>query len=348
MTPIRVAVVGLGSWGECHVQALQALPQAEIVAVYDASPQRTEQIAARYGVPGIENLESLWARDDVDLVGVATPEAHHLDAVLRALHSGKHVLVEKPISTRPEDARAMQRAAHETGRFVVPGHVLRFDARYAEVKRHLDAGDIGRVLSLFSTRARPQSQLAVHGRTHTAFVLMPHDIDLALWWTGSRVQNVRAFARRVSDEARVSAGDAPDVLWANLEFDNGALAVLQSSWLLPGASRVERADVAEVTGERGLLQVQTSESGFAWWSDDPLQAGRHSPDLSLHYPIAGHFCGALREQFAYLCVCIRNQKAPLHLSFDDAVHGVEIAAAIVQSAATGRDVALKTFPKENQ
>lgn len=341
MNPIRVAVLGLGAWGECHVQALQSLPQATITAVYDAAPQRTAQIAARYDVPAVENLETLWARDDVDLVIVATPEAHHFEAVTRALETGKHVLVEKPVSASPDQARAMQSAANAAQRFLVPGHILRFDPRYASIKTHIEQGRIGRIVSIFSKRARPQQQLAVHGRAHTAFVLMAHDIDLALWWVGERVTRVRSHALCVSEAQRVTAGEAPDVLWATLEFANGALATLQSSWLLPAAAHIEMADSAEIIGERGMLHAQTNDGGFSWWSDEAQSAGRHSPDLGIHHQFAGRATGALSTQLAYLCDCIAGEKTPAHVSFADAVHGIEIADAIVRSTRQGREISIE-------
>ena len=342
MNTVNVAVLGLGGWGECHVQAIQSLPQATIAAIYDSDEQRTAHIAARYGVPALRSPEELWASDEVDLVIVATPEAHHFEAVTRALETGKHVFVEKPVSTSPDQARAMSHAAGVAGRLLVPGHILRFDARYASIKTHLEQDRIGRVLSLFSKRARPQEQLAIHGRAPTVFTLMVHDIDLALWWIGERVTRVRGHALRVAASQRVTTGEAPDILWATLEFESGALATLQSSWLLPAAARIEMADSAEIIGERGMLNAQTSDSGFEWWSDEAHSAGRHSPDLGIHSQLAGRATGALFTQLGYLCDCIRERKSPDYVSFEDAVHGVEIAAAIIQSAREEREVSLSS------
>jgi predicted dehydrogenase len=222
----------------------------------------------------------------------------------------------------------------------VPGHILRFDVRYAQIKEHLQRGAIGQVVSIFSRRTRPQSQFAHHGANHTAFVTMPHDIDLALWWAGSRVTSVRAHQRFVSKQRRVVQSDAPDLVWATLQFENGIIAVLHASWLSPDAAHIEMADNAEVIGETGLLQAQTADSGFSWWSDEPASAGRHAPDLGIHHRLAGHTGGALRAQLAYLTNCIRSEQAPNYTSFEDAIHGVEIAEAIVRSALSGTDVLL--------
>ena len=339
LTPVRVAVVGLGAWGECHVETLASLPQAELVAVCDARVQHARQVAARWNCAALA-VEELWARDDVDLVSIATPAPQHLEAVLATLGAGKHVLIEKPVALRADDARQMQSAARAHNKLLVPGHILRFDARYAEVKRRLDAGEIGAPLGLFSRRARPQWQLVIHGETHTALVLMAHDIDIALWWSGSRVKSVRAHERFVAPEKRVTPGSAPDLLWANLEFENGLFAALHSSWLLPQAAGIERDDDAEIVGENGVLRLQARDCGVEQWSDAGATKGRTMPDLALHTPLAGQLTGALREQLGYLCNCIARDETPLHVSFDDAIHGLEVAEAIIVSAQTRQEIQL--------
>lgn len=338
---VRAAVIGLGLWGECHVETLASMQGVEVAAVVDAYEPRLNEVADKYGVTDrYLKYDDLWERDDIDFVSVVTQVHDHRVPVEKALRSGKHVLVEKAVAIEAEDAHAMQAAAQETGKFLMPAHILRFDARYAAIKRHLEEGAIGDIVSIYSKRWRPQSQLAHHGKNHTAFILMPHDIDLAIWWAASRVKNVRAFERRVRPEKRVIDTDSPDVLWATLEFENGIVAELHSSWLLPAATHIDMGDRAEVIGETGILSAQTTDGGFAWWSDNPEKAGRHSPDLGIHNHVAGRVTGALRDELNYFCDCIRRNEAPVYLPFADAVHGVEVAQAVVQSARTGKDVAL--------
>lgn len=338
---VRVAVVGLGLWGECHVETLAAMAGVEVVAVSDAYAPRLEEVANKYNVAGrYETPEAIWQRDDIDLVSIVTPVYDHCHQVVDALKSGKHVLVEKAVTLKAEEARTMQQAADDSGKFLMPAHILRFDTRYAAIKRHLEEDAIGNIVSLYSKRARPQWQLKHHGKTHTAFVLMPHDIDLSIWWTGSKVKRVRAHELRVRPELRVTETDSPDVLWATLEFENGTLAQLQSSFLLPEAARIDMGDVAEVIGEKGVLSAQTSDGGFSWFSDTPGQQGRHSPDFGIHSHVAGRVTGALREELTYFTECIRRNEAPSYLPFSDAVHGVEVGEAILQSARSGQDVTL--------
>ncbi|UVI28537.1 Gfo/Idh/MocA family protein [Paenibacillus spongiae] len=335
MNKARVGIIGLGRWGMCHLEAYSSLAQAEVVAVCDSSEERLEIAGREYGIEHrYLNADELLQRDDLDLISVVTIEHAHLDPTVKALRSGKHVLVEKPVAIDPGEARAMQAAAAESGRLLIPGHLLRFDPRYAAIKAAIGTERIGRPVSMYMKRAREQFLFETFQRTHTVYELMIHDLDLAIWYAGSRVKSVRAYGRSVSGAA------APEVLWANLEFENGTLAVLHSNWMTPNAAGIEIADAIEVIGTHGTAQFETSNTGLQFWSS----AGRFSPDMNIHTTLHGQSIGSLREQLTYICRCIARGESPDVVSFADAVHGIEVADAIAASCASGRDIVLSAQP----
>lgn len=331
MDKVRVAVIGLGNWGECHVQAYASLPQAELVAVCDSNAERLRAVAGLYDIVSpYTDCAELWQRDDIDIVDVVTAEDAHLDPVLSALNSGKHVLVEKPAAPRAEEARAMQQTAQENNRFLMPGHILRFEPRYAQVHQAIQQSSIGRVASIYSKRWRDTAHIERWRGSHIAYVSMIHDIDLALWYSGSRVRSVRAHQRDVSGSG------SPDLLWAKLQFEDGTLAVLHSTWLVPPATHVPMGDVLEVVGSAGSLIIDVAHNGYELWDNN----GRHNSDFFIHQTLASKVRGALRDELGYFCDCVRNGQAPDYIPFADAVHGLEVANAITQSATTEQDVRL--------
>ncbi len=335
MNKVRVGILGLGRWGMCHLEAFSSLGTAEVVAICDSSPERLERAGKEYGVANlISSADELIQRDDIDLISVVTFESHHLEPTLKALQSGKHVLVEKPVTTRPYEAKAMQEAAVASGRLLFPGHLLRFDPRYAAIKEAVLSDRVGAPVSMYLKRSREHYLFETFQRVHTVFELMIHDIDLAIWYAGCRVRSVKAYGRSVTASGAASA--SPEVLWANLEFENGALAVLQSSWVTPDEVGVEIADAIEVIGRSGIAHFETSDSGLQFWNGQ----GRLTPDTNIHARLHGQSVGCLREQLTYICRCISRGEDPAVISFADAVHGVEVADAIAKSCATGREVVL--------
>jgi UDP-N-acetylglucosamine 3-dehydrogenase len=331
MDKVKVGILGLGRWGMNHLEAFCSLAQAEVVAVCDHSPEKLELAGQKYGIKQLyANVDDLILNDDIDLISVVTFESQHLEPTLKALRSGKHVLVEKPVTTRPEEAREMQAVAADSGSLLLPGHLLRFDPRYAAIKEAIQSGKVGTPVSMYMKRAREQFLFDTFKRVHTVYELMIHDIDLAIWYAGCRVQKVKAYGRTLSGSS------SPEVLWANLEFENGAIAVLHSNWMTPDAAGIEIADAIEVIGQRGTAHFESSHSGLHIWDG----GGRWTPDIHIHVKLHGETIGSLREQFTYICRCIAQGAEPSVISFADAVHGVEVADAIVASCEKGQEIVL--------
>ncbi|MCU6711286.1 Gfo/Idh/MocA family oxidoreductase [Paenibacillus sp. J5C_2022] len=329
MNKVKVGILGLGRWGMCHLEAFSALGQAEVVAICDRSPERLEQAGKTYGIKRLYYDENDLLQDaSIDLISVVTFESQHLEPALKALQYGKHVLVEKPVTTRPEEALKMQAAAAASGRLILPGHLLRFDPRYAAIKDAIQSNQVGTPVSMYMKRSRERYLFETFKRVHTVFELMIHDIDLAIWYAGSRVVKVKAYGRTLS------GATSPEVLWANLEFENGAIAVLHSNWLTPDKAGIEIADAIEVIGLSGIAHFETSQSGLHIWSGE----GRQTPDMNIHVKLHGATVGSLREQLTYICRCIASGEDPAVISFADAVHGIEVANVIVASCETGCEV----------
>lgn len=224
----------------------------------------------------------------------------------------------------------MLAAARRHGRFVAPGHLLRFEPKYAEVRRLIAEGALGRPASIYMKRSRNHSLFGTYRRTHTVYELMIHDLDQAIWYAGSRVKRVTA------EGCTLSGGDVPEILWVQLRFENGMLAVLHSNWMTHDAAGVVINDYTEVVGSEGTVQFDTDLAGVHLLGI----RGRTSTDLSVHHRQGGRIVGALKEQLAYIGECALNGTPPDIVSFEDAIHGIEVADAIVRSARSGEPVEL--------
>lgn len=328
MSKVRVGIIGLGSWGSCHLEAFHAMPQVEVVALCDRNGERVKELGDKYSVPYVyTKSEELLERTDIDLVSIATFEHEHCGPAVAALQSGKHVLVEKPVSTKLEEAAEMAAAAERNGKFIFAGHLLRFEPRYADIKQAIANGRIGEPQSMYLKRGRTKGMFRTYKRTHTVFELTVHDLDIAIWYAGSRVKTVKAYGKAVNDEV------VPDILWSCLEFENGTMAFLHSNWMTPDEAGIVMNDAAEVIGLNGTAQFANSGSNLQLWDG----AGRTSPDYFIHHTLNGSAFGVLREQLTYICNCVAAGTKPEYTSFDDAVHGIAVAEAIIRSCASGRE-----------
>lgn len=255
---LRVGLVGLGRWGKNYLRALRAHPGVELVGVCDTSPQ-----SGLEGVGFTSRFEDLLESDVEGLV-VATPDATHAPLALEALRHGKHVLVEKPLALRTEEACAIERAAEVRGLTVLVGHLPLYHPSIARLKRLVADGSLGERLRVHTTRT---SRGALHSTGGALWALGPHEIAIAL----------NLFGRVV--EARRSGHHDPVTMSLVLE-DEGRGTEL-SSYISRradvSARRIEiegldgSAIVDEITGETTFRDGALTRR----WNDadaDPLRA----------------------------------------------------------------------------
>ena len=332
MKRLRVGIVGLGAFGESHIGAYRALPNVEIAAVASRSPERARQIADRYGIPEWHGShEALIADDTIDAVSITTAEHEHRDPAVLALRAGKHVLVEKPIAATLEDADAILAAAREASGILMPGHILRFEPKYAGARAAAASGTLGRIVSISARRNRPRGLIATHGRVHPALITAIHDIDIMLWTAGAHVRQVHAIDRIASRD------DGAHGLWGLLEFANGVVGAIETSWLLPDAAGIGTDDAFQVTGLDGTAKISLDAPAFRIWSAD----GGQAPDVSYEPVLHGVVSGALRDELAHFASCaLAGTPSPI-ISPDDARAALAVVLALIESAARGEPVLLE-------
>jgi predicted dehydrogenase len=160
---VRIGIVGIGFMGMIHYLAARRLEErgvARVTAICSRDPKKRagdwRGLRGNLGPPGeqmdlskvkaYDRLEALVADRDIDLVDICTPTAQHPAGTLAALQAGKHVLVEKPIALRTEDADAMVAAARNAGKLLMVGHVLPFFPEFSYVWRVINEKSFGRML----------------------------------------------------------------------------------------------------------------------------------------------------------------------------------------------------------
>lgn len=332
ISKLRIGLVGCGAFGESHLITFAGIPYVRVTAVTDLVADRAHKAAARYKVPKVaRDFNELCALEDVDAVSVVTTEDQHLGPVLAALENGKHVFVEKPIATRLSDAERMLAAARRTGLILMPGHILRFETKYVSVKERLDSGRLGRIISFYARRNRPKWQGAIYKRTPIVLETAINDIDIMLWYSGKKVDSVRAYS------VSLEAGKGADLMWAVLRFEDGALGVMETMWLLPDKTPF-LDDYLQVVTTSGVANLDVLNSGLLICREDGVEI----PDVSYEPRLRGSAYGALREELTYFAQCAMRGQQPDVVSTEDGVEALRTGLAIVESARVDREVEVES------
>jgi UDP-N-acetylglucosamine 3-dehydrogenase len=320
---LRVGIVGAGRMGRVHGTAFSELAGSEVVWVCDTDAARARQLADDLGIPrATTDASELVPAEDIDAVVVATPFDAHFGPTVAALRAGKHVLVEKPLATTPEEAHAMAEEAARVGRVLTTGFNLRYEPRYRMVKDWLAAEDRGRIVSMFLSRVRPEQEPLT---SDIAFENTSHDVDVALWLSGQRVERVFAL------QSRRSPSERPRGFWALARLEAGTVVNFEVAWLVPSAARIERGDQLELIAEGGIAKIDVSDPGIVFWQPD----GRASRDPILDPNSITSISLAYRSEVEDFVRVVGGDTSRCQASLPDAVHAVEVVAAMVRSAETG-------------
>ncbi|MGH2345226.1 MAG: Gfo/Idh/MocA family protein [Chloroflexota bacterium] len=142
---VRVGIIGAGDFAEvCHIPGIQAHPRGEVAALCARNRDRVAALGARLGVSDTyTDYHDLLARDDIDAVTIAGPDALHGPATLAALAAGKHVFCEKPLAMDAAEAERMVEACARSGRVGMVSYTFRYGHALRELRRLLGEGAIG-------------------------------------------------------------------------------------------------------------------------------------------------------------------------------------------------------------
>jgi UDP-N-acetylglucosamine 3-dehydrogenase len=316
--------VGGGEFGARYIASLREVSGARIEWVCDTKLDRAEALVAGIsGAHATTNLDEICSDPRVDAVVVVTPESAHRVVAEPALRAGKHVIVEKPLATTEDDARAMIDAAESAGRLLMTSFLLRFDYRYARLQQRL--AELGTVRNIYAYRNFDRSLFALYSRTHSLIENAIHDIDLILWYVQSRVKRAHGFCRNTLGR------ENPDVNWGILEFENGALTALQTSWLYPSQAHevLQWNTGIQVMCDRGVLEVRNDADGFRASTED---LGQVVLDQSGWATIHNEPRGAFGAMLRHFVKCLRGETDYRGTPPAQALESMRAALMMVQSA----------------
>lgn len=347
MQPIGVGIIGLH-----HLHPVDYLPHFQAIArtvvrgIAETDDAYRTRVCKQTGIQGHANIDDLLARSDIHLVAIFLPHDECPEAVEKAASAGKHILVEKPMASTSDGIRRMIAAAKKTGVTLSPPYCWRYHPASQQIKRLIDAGDIGDIIALEGRCAAgfPQRYLengispwllqkksAGGGPMHNLGV---HWIDLFRWFLKDEVASATGMLSHAQHEL-----DVEDNSFALIRFKRGATAILDISYSVPPQYPAGRDLLINIRGTRGDITWSPAWGGN---SDEIFLVSNH-PEYadapvrtlqigSLSAPGYGGISGLayLRETVE----AIANNQPP-GITGTDGLRAMEVVEAIYAAAASG-------------
>jgi predicted dehydrogenase len=210
---LKVGVLGAGHLGKIHLKLLNQSEKYKLVGFYDASSENAEKVAAEFGYKKFDSIAELISA--VDVVDVVTPTLSHFEVAKQTITEGKHLFIEKPITSTFAEAEELIALAKKHDVKGQVGHVERFNPAFRAVASQIE--------NPMFIEAHRLAEFNPRGTDVPVVLdLMIHDIDAVLSVVKSKVKNINASGVSV-------ISDTPDIANARIEFENGCVANLTAS-----------------------------------------------------------------------------------------------------------------------
>jgi predicted dehydrogenase len=304
MSSVRTGVVGLGYWGPNIARNFAAIPGCELVWCCDSSPVALDRAATQFpGVRVTDEAEELLADPGLDAVAVATPVPTHAELTVRVLQAGKHCFVEKPLAQSVADAERAVRAAQDSGRVLMVGHLLEYHPGVQMLKQLTDGGDLGdRIYYIYGNRLNLGK---LRADENALWSLGAHDVSVVLYLAGEEPREV------VAHGASYVRDGVEDVVFCFMRFDSGLSAHLHLSWLDPhkerrftvvGSRRMATFDDTAVEGKVTVYDKGFDEDARGYGEYITRSGDIFSPRISNVEP--------LRIECEYFVECVVTGRRP--------------------------------------
>jgi predicted dehydrogenase len=330
---LRVAIMGLGSYGTRVADGMKDCTKAKLVGVVSGTPLKITAWQEKYGIPekncyNYETYDNIKNNPDIDAVYIITPNALHKEAAIRVAKAGKHVICEKPMSINAKDGKEIVDACKKANVKLLVGYRMHFEPKTLEVIRMRKDGEFGKILFFQGlsgfrigdpTQWRLKKELAGGGAMMDIGI---YSINGARYMVGEEPIWVTAQETKTDKEKFKEGVD--ETIQFQLGFPSGAVASCLSTYTMNNLDRFY------LNGEKGWVEMQPSTNY------GPIKGRTNKGELD--FPHKTHQTVQMDEMAA---IIFEGKQPPVPIDGEEALKDLKIIDAIYEAVKTGRKVNLK-------
>jgi hypothetical protein len=351
---IGLAIIGAGRIGTMRATLATSHAAVRMIGVADLNEIAAATLAEKSGasIVGTDSREII-SHPAINAVVVSTGEHQHVEPVLQALEMGKHVLVEKPIALKLEDADKLIAAAAQSSGSLHVGYSRRFKRRYLTVKEQISLGRLGSVSGLsariYNSRAQVFQMLKRDPHATPVVDSLTYFVDMLGWWVPDNPA-VEVWARGKGGTIRKAGFDCDDVTYAVVTLADGALVNFSCSFALPDKyPSLGYCARIEVIGTEGVLMIDDDHLDQIMYTERGIPH-IYVPDLTVNMAflsssapgdwVGGEFWGPLASETRNWLDFVATGRPCALATAREARSNLAITLAIEEAVASGKTVRL--------
>jgi UDP-N-acetylglucosamine 3-dehydrogenase len=318
---MKIGILGTG-FGKYHAQCYKSIPEVDIAGIAGRNREKTEQTAKELEVKAFFDMTELITHPEVDLIDVCLPTTVHEEYVIKALHSGKHVFCETPISYSLKEAENIFKAAKIHKRNVFVGLFNRFISEYKHAQQHMNSHTSGPIRSIFCNRRTPP----IWGNLTENIILdfMIHDIDYVYWLLGHPL--------RVSAKGVECKQGGWESVFINLTYAD-KVAVIEGCAIMPLSAPFQ-------TGLRIICQKAAMDIEWCMKGDIPESKITFYPEQGTPQPVSIQGHDPYRAECVHVLQCFKSGTPSPVIDIEHAYQSLKVALAAKESLDRSCEVTL--------
>lgn len=317
---MRLAMIGTGGISGNHHRGISENEEIELAGVYDLDGDLARARAEEWGVPAFSSMAEIFADPSIVAVDVMTPAAAHVPVAIECLKAGRHVLVEKPVSTDPREIEELIKVRNETGLVVMPAHCYVYPYEFQRLHRNVRSGRLGNIRASFIVLAIPMPEEFAFSWNGVLQEQLIHGVYQTVALMGAPE---RVFAGKAEPEWETLKDD--DQAWIVFEYPGGASAHLFATWAAADNTADPWSSVVKVLGSKG-------SGSYSWRT---IQVEEPSGLLDYALPV---FEGAFGDELRAFREVVVNGGEPIS-TLEDALLCSRLMEAAERAAEGGAAVA---------
>ncbi|MEJ7827571.1 MAG: Gfo/Idh/MocA family oxidoreductase [Segetibacter sp.] len=330
---LRVAILGLGSYGTRVAEAMQSCKMAKLVGAISGTPSKLADWQKKYNIPekncyNYENFGAVKDNSEIDAVYVITPNALHHDQVIKVAKAGKHVICEKPMAVNAKEGEEMVKACKDAKVKLLVGYRMHFEPKTLEIIRMRKEGELGKIMffqGLCGFRIGNPDQWRLNRQLAGGGSMMDigiYAINGSRYMIGEEPVWVTAEETK-TDSAKFKEG-VDETIQFQLGFPGGAVASCLSTYNMSNLDRFF------LNGQAGFAELQPA-TGYG-----PIKGRTNKGELS--QPHITHQTVQMDEMAG---IILEGKQPIVPVDGEEALKDLKIIDAIYLAAKTGKKVALK-------
>ncbi len=330
---LRVAIMGLGSYGTRVAEAMQSCKRAKLVGVISGTPAKIKNWQSKYNIPekncyNYENFDRIKENPDIDVVYVITPNALHHDHVIRAAKAGKHVICEKPMAVNAKEGQEMVDACKKANVKLLVGYRMHFEPNTLEIIRMRKEGELGKIMffqGLSGFRIGDPNQWRLNKQLSGGGALMDigiYSINGSRYLVGEEPIWVTAQETK-TNPAKFKEG-VDETIQFQLGFPGGAIASCLSTY------NMNFLDRFYLNGQEGFAELQPA-TGYG-----PIKGRTHKGEL-----MKPHLTHQTVQMDEMAGIILEGKQPVVPVDGEEGLKDLKVIDAIYTAVTTGKKVDLK-------